>query len=146
MHQGWGGIVAGLLVILGGASLAGCHADATSGGVCQHPCDLAQTVTVQIKGSRPAASISTAAPCSGGLKCGAGGCSSAQISLANGSLAATADGAPDLVCTVTAVSVDGATATGQVRASYTAASCCSGYEFSSATLSLSFAPADAASD
>lgn len=146
MLDGQGGVIAAWLCMAAGALLAACHADDASNGKCQHPCDLAQTVTVRIEGSRPAASISTAAPCAGGITCGAGGCSSANIWLANGSPATSADGAPDLVCPVTALSIDGATAIGQVRASYTAASCCSGYEFSSVTLSLSFAPADAGPD
>ena len=55
----------------------------------------------------------------------------------------SADGGPDLVCQVTAVSIDGAVATATVTASYLLAACCSGYTFPSTTLSLRF-PADAA--
>jgi hypothetical protein len=134
-----------LLLALALALLGGCHAKSPGNDGCQSPCDLAQSVIVEIAGGQPAATISVTGPCLGGA-CGPGTCTTANVTLRDPGPATTGDGAPDLVCHVTATSVDGETAQADLTASYLSDPCCSGYTFSNRTITLTFPPPDAAAD
>jgi hypothetical protein len=121
-----------LLLLL--AALASCDGDAPA---CTHPCDLAQTLHVAIEGSEPAASLSVSGPCSGGGACPVpAGCRSADVYLT--STSAGGPGSADLVCHITAVSASGASMEREAIAHYIASRCCSGYEFATQNITITF--------
>jgi len=121
-----------LLLLL--AALASCDGDAPA---CTHPCDLAQTLHVAIEGSEPAASLSVSGPCSGGGPCPVpAGCRSADVYLT--STSAGGPGSADLVCHITAVSASGASMEREAIAHYIASLCCSGYEFATQNITITF--------
>jgi hypothetical protein len=109
---------------------------------CTHPCDLAQTVQINIVGDEPAASVTVTGPCGGGIADCAplGGCRSIMLYLSNGGPGS--DSGPK-VCQVTAVSASGAVVERDLTASYQGSFCCSGYEFSSLAATIDFSTADA---
>jgi hypothetical protein len=116
---------------------ADCSSTSNSTGACPHSCDLAQTVRVEVSGGTPA-EIMVTGPCGGGGTCIEGGCVQIDVYLKNTSSSPAGDGGPDLVCRVTLTSTTGQTAEAELTARYTAAACCSGYEFPTTTLALSF--------
>ena len=120
-----------LLLLL--AALASCDGDPPA---CTHPCDLAQALHVAIEGSEPAASLSVSGPCSGGGTCPPAGCRSADVYLTPGG--AGGPGAADLVCHITAVSASGASMEREAIAHYIAGRCCSGYEFVTQNIAITF--------
>jgi hypothetical protein len=120
-------------------ALAGGCGSSTGGASnsCPHQCDLAQSVTVDVSGGTPA-NVSVTDPCGGSGTCIEGGCGQIDVYLKNTSAVPAADGGSDLVCHVTVTSTTGQTAESDLTAHYNASTCCSGYEFSARTLSLSF--------
>ena len=125
-------LLAVALLALGGACTS------TGQAACQHPCDLAQTVRVQVSAGT-VANVAVGDPCRGGGACPAGGCGNFDVSLKDSSSVPAGDGGPDLVCHVVATSTTGETVEADLTARYTTAACCSGYEFLSTALTLSFA-------
>jgi hypothetical protein len=127
-------------VAVGVAVVAGAVAAACGGGgqqqpQCLHPCDLAQTVSFEVIGSEPLASVSvsTSDPCE---VIGDG------IALRNSGPGPGSSDAP-LTCHVTLVGARGTTVEQDVTATYTDDLCCLGYEFPARTVSVTIAPADA---
>ena len=115
------------------AALARCDGD-DDDLACTHPCDLAQAVHIAIEGSEPAASLSVSGPCSGGVTCPQpAGCRSIDVYLNPGGAAG-----PDLVCHITVVSASGASMERDAIAHYIASRCCSGYEFVSQNITITF--------
>jgi len=132
--------------------LIACLAAASCGGgqlnpppadpACTHPCDLAQSIQVDIVGAEPAASVTVTEPCSGGVAdCGPGGCRMVNVYLSGSSLA---PGDATLVCHLTAVAPSGQVVERDLTATYTSSFCCSGYELSSRTLDIDISASDAA--
>jgi len=123
-----------LLLLL--AALASCDGD-DAAPVCTHPCDLRQTFHVAIEGSEPAASWAVSGPCSGGATCPLpAGCRSADVYLMP--IGAAGPASPDLVCQITIVSASGASMEREAIARYTDAPCCSGYEFVTQNVTITF--------
>jgi hypothetical protein len=118
------------------AALASCDGDGTA-PACAHPCDLGQTLHVAIEGSEPVTSLSVSGPCSGGSTCALpAGCRSADVYLMP--IGAAGPGSADLVCHITAVSASGANMEREAVARYTDGRCCSGYEFVSQNITITF--------
>jgi len=108
--------------------------------VCTHPCDLAQTIRVDIVGSEPAAAVTVTEPCSGGVAdCGAAGCRIVDLYLSS----SIGSSGPPLVCHVTAVSRSGVVVERDVMATYNGDFCCAGYEVGSSLIDIDFSTSDA---
>ena len=124
---------ASLLFLL--AALASCDGD-DDALVCMHPCDLAQAVHIAIEGSEPAASLSVSGPCSGGVTCPQpAGCRSIDVYLNPGGAGPDSG---DLVCNITVVSASGASMEREATARYIDSRCCSGYEFVTRNITITF--------
>src|SRR5262245_28248081 len=116
--------------------------DPPTGPVCTHPCDLAQTIWVNVVGAEPAAAVTVTGPCSGGVdNCGSSGCRMVNLYLSS---AAGSPGDLPVVCHVKAVSPSGVVVERDVMANYTGGSCCAGYEFGwGASIEIDFSKVDA---
>jgi hypothetical protein len=115
-----------------------------TGSSCQHPCDLAQTLYVEIDGPTPATSVTVSGDCGGNPGCSGGPCRMTTFHL-TGDLAGS-PGLPDKVCTVTAVSQFGEVVQKSVSASYMGDSCCAGEQFGSPSVVIVFSGTDGATD
>jgi hypothetical protein len=124
------------LVVLAIVGSCGSSTGASTAG-CPHPCDLAQSVRVEVSGGTPA-NVAVTDPCGGSGACVEGGCAEIDVFLRNSNAVPAGDGGSDLVCHLTVTSTTGQTAEADLTAQYTAATCCSGYEFPWRTLALSF--------
>jgi hypothetical protein len=114
--------------------------------MCQHPCDLNQTVRVEITDSESAASLTASGACEAQLTCRTkDDCARVDLYLKNGGPVWSDPDAGDMICHIVAVSRLGVTVERDVSAHYTAAACCSGWEFSyGGSVMIAFAPRDAA--
>jgi hypothetical protein len=128
------------LRVVGVVFVAGCSSG--SQPQCLHPCDLGQTLRVEITGDEPAATISVSGDCEANGACPVTTpCRSLDIQLVNGGPGPRQ--VSDPVCHVTAVSPSGAVVERDVTAQYQDDPCCSGYELGfGSSISLSFSTPD----
>jgi hypothetical protein len=124
-----------------------CGGSSGSGQMCQHPCDLRQTVRVDIAGSEPAATITASGACEAEITCPTkASCARVDLYLKNGGPTWSGPDAADMVCHITAVSRSGVTVERDVSAHYTPGFCCYGWEFGFDGVTITFDPPDAATD
>jgi len=108
---------------------------------CTHPCDLAQSIQIDVVGAEPAASVTVTEPCGGGVAdCGPSGCRMVNIYLSSG----LGEGDATLVCHLTAVAPSGRVVERDLTARYTGSFCCPGYEFGwGLSIDIDFSASDA---
>jgi hypothetical protein len=113
-------------------ALSTCRNSGADQTECLHPCDLAQTVQVEIGEPKAAKEVSVTGPCGGGRRCSSPtACSSVMVYLKDGSYS------EDPVCHITVSYESGATVEADVVASLVGGQCCFGYQFRTTWLSLS---------